>query len=313
MAAVESSSTLQRVESPPCAAPVASRWSETLVALAILAIVITTTIAMFAERTRRLREANETILAFQALSNEAEYWRREPFAQIDKTDNQTFKSDLDILEPLTPYTTDGESRHAASGHSQRHADHPLGQARSAARHRARRHGRERLVVTRRRARGYTMMEIVVTLALFGVFLFIIVTMTAEMRRNEKKWPVNFFAHPEVGSVLARMRRDIYDSTARPRQLRNVQQLAADADRLHDQQRRHGRDGGVGFQRRRGEVHRRGVQSDAAVVGVDGAWPAAVHGALPESMPSGQDAMRIRAVDKEKKLAIDELIVPRPHA
>ncbi|HEV7426237.1 MAG TPA: type II secretion system protein [Thermoanaerobaculia bacterium] len=80
--------------------------AETLVALAILAIVITTTIAMFAERTRRLREANETILAFQALSNEAEYWRREPFAQIDKADNQTFKSDLLILAPLTPFTTE---------------------------------------------------------------------------------------------------------------------------------------------------------------------------------------------------------------
>ena len=50
---------------------------------------------MFAERTRRLREANETILAYQALSNEAEYWRRESFAQIDDPDNQTFKSDLD--------------------------------------------------------------------------------------------------------------------------------------------------------------------------------------------------------------------------
>src|SRR5947199_4367760 len=65
--------------------------AETLVALAILAIVITTTIAMFAERTRRLREANETILAFQALSNEAEFWRRERFVDIDKADNQTFK------------------------------------------------------------------------------------------------------------------------------------------------------------------------------------------------------------------------------
>ncbi|HEX3579804.1 MAG TPA: type II secretion system protein [Thermoanaerobaculia bacterium] len=78
---------------------------ETLVALAILAIVITTTIAMFAERARRLREANETILAFQALSNEAEYWRRQPFAQIDNPDNQTFKSDLGILAPMMPYTT----------------------------------------------------------------------------------------------------------------------------------------------------------------------------------------------------------------
>jgi prepilin-type N-terminal cleavage/methylation domain-containing protein len=79
--------------------------AETLVALAILAIVITTTIAMFAERARRLREAHETILAFQALSNEAEYWRREPFPEIDKADNQTFKSDLAILAPMAPYTT----------------------------------------------------------------------------------------------------------------------------------------------------------------------------------------------------------------
>ncbi len=78
---------------------------EVLVALAVLAIVITTTIAMFAERTKRLREASETILAWQALSNEAEFWRRESFAQIDVPSNQIFKSDLTILTPLTPYTT----------------------------------------------------------------------------------------------------------------------------------------------------------------------------------------------------------------
>ena len=79
--------------------------AEVLVALAILAIVITTTIAMFAERTRRMRQASETILAYQALSNEAEYWRRESFAQIDDATNQTFKSDVTILTPLAPYTT----------------------------------------------------------------------------------------------------------------------------------------------------------------------------------------------------------------
>jgi prepilin-type N-terminal cleavage/methylation domain-containing protein len=79
--------------------------AETLVALAILAIVITTTIAMFAERARRLREANETILAFQALSNEAEYWRRKSFVEIDNPDNQTFQPNQDILKPLAPYTT----------------------------------------------------------------------------------------------------------------------------------------------------------------------------------------------------------------
>jgi prepilin-type N-terminal cleavage/methylation domain-containing protein len=79
--------------------------AEVLVALAILAIVITTTIAMFAERTRRMRQASETILAWQALSNEAELWRRVPFTQIDVVASQTFQSDLSLLKPLEPYTT----------------------------------------------------------------------------------------------------------------------------------------------------------------------------------------------------------------
>jgi len=78
---------------------------EVLVALVIMAIVITTTIAMFAEKTRRMRQASETILAYQALSNEAEHWRRVDFDSIDVASNQTFKSDLTLLTPLAPYTT----------------------------------------------------------------------------------------------------------------------------------------------------------------------------------------------------------------
>jgi prepilin-type N-terminal cleavage/methylation domain-containing protein len=79
--------------------------AEVLVALAILAIVITTTIAMFAERTKRLREASETIIAYQALSNEAEYWRRLDLTTIDNPAKQTFQSDLSVLAPLAPYST----------------------------------------------------------------------------------------------------------------------------------------------------------------------------------------------------------------
>lgn len=80
--------------------------AEVLVALAILAIVITTTIAMFAERTKRMRQASETILAYQALSNEAEHWRHLDFDHIDDPSYQKFQSpDLSILTPLAPYTT----------------------------------------------------------------------------------------------------------------------------------------------------------------------------------------------------------------
>jgi len=77
---------------------------EVLVALLVLTIVITTTIAMFVERHKRLKEANETILAYQALSNEAEIWRRVAFAQLD-AEPPTFQSDTAILAPLNPYST----------------------------------------------------------------------------------------------------------------------------------------------------------------------------------------------------------------
>src|SRR5207249_7235156 len=71
--------------------------------LGILAIVITTTIAMFAERSRRLRQAHEVTLAFQALANEAELWRRVDFKDID-AQPLAFRSDLTIINPMAPYS-----------------------------------------------------------------------------------------------------------------------------------------------------------------------------------------------------------------
>ena len=77
---------------------------EVLVALLILAVVITTTLLVFVERTRRLQDATETILAYQALSNEAEVRRRINFNQLDASPSD-FVSDTALLQPLSPYTT----------------------------------------------------------------------------------------------------------------------------------------------------------------------------------------------------------------
>jgi prepilin-type N-terminal cleavage/methylation domain-containing protein len=77
---------------------------ELLVGLMILGIVITTTIMMFTERQKRMRQANETILAYQALANEAEIWRRIDFQSLDRQ-GPTFQSDTTILAPLAPFTT----------------------------------------------------------------------------------------------------------------------------------------------------------------------------------------------------------------
>lgn len=72
---------------------------EVLVGILILTIVVTTSLAVFIERNRRLQQASETILAYQALSNESEYWRRKPYGELEPL---TFNSDLTLLKPLEP-------------------------------------------------------------------------------------------------------------------------------------------------------------------------------------------------------------------
>jgi prepilin-type N-terminal cleavage/methylation domain-containing protein len=76
---------------------------EVLVALLILTIVITTTLAVFLERNRRLQQANETILAWQSLANEAEIQRRIDFHGLR---TQPFVTPTALLAPLAPFTAD---------------------------------------------------------------------------------------------------------------------------------------------------------------------------------------------------------------
>jgi len=77
---------------------------EVLAALLILTLVITMSLAAFVERSKRLRQASETILAYQALANEAEYRRRIDFAALDTAQPQ-FISDTSLLAPLQPFAT----------------------------------------------------------------------------------------------------------------------------------------------------------------------------------------------------------------
>lgn len=76
---------------------------EVLVAVVILGLVLTTSLAIFFDRQKRLRHASEMILAYQAIANEAEVQRHLPIYQV--TDRPTFtsllNSDLEVeLGPL---------------------------------------------------------------------------------------------------------------------------------------------------------------------------------------------------------------------
>ena len=73
-------------------------------ALLILTVVITVSMAAFLERNRRQQQAREIIAVYQVLANEAEYWRRIPFTQLEAPPLQ-FKSDTQLLGVLGGYGT----------------------------------------------------------------------------------------------------------------------------------------------------------------------------------------------------------------
>ena len=161
-----------------------------------------------------------------------------------------------------------------------------------------------------RQRGYTLLEIVVTLAVFGTFLFIIVLLTADMRANEKRYPINYMAHPEVSSVMARLRKDIFDTKYYPATFQAYQQTPKTLILYTLQQ--------TGFAetviwdfRTAGEAHRKSFNATQ----MTGDWVAR---GVPQfsigsfTLNTGQDAVRISATDEQNRLAIDEIFVPRPH-
>ncbi|MFP5245225.1 MAG: prepilin-type N-terminal cleavage/methylation domain-containing protein [Thermoanaerobaculia bacterium] len=64
---------------------------------------------------------------------------------------------------------------------------------------------------KRRQLGYSLMEVIVAMTVFGMFLATIFVLTADMRRWEKRLPVNLYRNPQIMSVLSRLRRDVQDA------------------------------------------------------------------------------------------------------
>lgn len=168
------------------------------------------------------------------------------------------------------------------------------------------------MVSRRRARGYSLLEVVVVLALFGVFLFILTTLTTEMHRNEKKWPVNYYSNPEVGSVLLRMRRDILDSTSFPDSIDKYRQSPTTLIVYTINQDGTAQTVVWDFSQP-GQAHRLAFKATL----LSSEWKTRedpIFVTSLEPMESGDEQqVHIRAIDKEGKLAIDQIFIPRPHA
>jgi prepilin-type N-terminal cleavage/methylation domain-containing protein len=167
------------------------------------------------------------------------------------------------------------------------------------------------MVRRPRQRGFTLMEVSVVLALFGVFLYIVVTLTAEMRNQEKKYPVDFLTNPQVDSVLTRMRRDVEDTTAYYDNYAGIK--ASPAVLWMDTLTQAGTSEVVMYDfRTPGDVHRRVFNSAQIQVSEWVAHAVPAFTWTPYDGPHGSNGVEVQATGTPAKLVIDEIIIPRPH-
>ncbi len=167
-----------------------------------------------------------------------------------------------------------------------------------------------------RQRGYSLLEVVVTMAIFGVFLMILTTMSLEMRTNEKRYPVNFMQHPQVITVLSRLRRDVLDMPGKePYRDYSPDHKYKMAPKvlIFETLVSGGSQVVVWDFSTPGEVHRVsynvGVKTEWVARGLPPDFSAEI-GDIPQE--GRADGVRIKAFDQKGKLAIDQYLLPRAH-
>ena len=67
-----------------------------------------------------------------------------------------------------------------------------------------------------RSKGYSLVEMLAALAIFSIFLIVLVGLQREFTRYDGEVRLAMFAHPSPLSVLARLRRDVLDSNGYPK-------------------------------------------------------------------------------------------------
>jgi hypothetical protein len=151
----------------------------------------------------------------------------------------------------------------------------------------------------------------VTVAIFGVFVIIIGTLTYNMYYVQQKWPINYMTHPEVGGVVARVRRDVLDSLHYPGEFEGFVQTNRTLILYVVGQDGYAKTVIYDF-RKSNEVRRLEYKSkELESTWIGRAMPAFEIGG--HTLDSGEIAVHLTARDTGGKLAIDQIFVPRPHS
>lgn len=171
---------------------------------------------------------------------------------------------------------------------------------------------------RTRRSGFTLIEAVFATAILGIFLFALVTLESEMRAWERRLPINFMKHPQLVSVLSRLRRDVQDVHigANGKIYKNEHDGFTNGNKtlIIESLQESGEVQTIVWDfSKPGEVLRRaydvGVSSDWVARGLPPGFDLEIEAVLFAGRPYG---VRVRAIDEKGKLAIDQILQPRAH-
>jgi len=163
-----------------------------------------------------------------------------------------------------------------------------------------------------RQRGFTLLEVVFALAIFGMLCAVLFLLTAEMRFYEKRLPINMQKNPQVIAMLARLRRDVQDGHGKNPYLNEYDEYTSSEQVLilNIVTPNSGRQTVVWDFRTPGEVRRRAYQVGIAQDWVNRGLPAEFHVEPVQIADHAAWAARIIAKDEKGRLAIDTILQPR---
>ncbi|HVT44029.1 MAG TPA: prepilin-type N-terminal cleavage/methylation domain-containing protein [Thermoanaerobaculia bacterium] len=164
-------------------------------------------------------------------------------------------------------------------------------------------------MSRRRPSGFSLMEMVVAIALLGIFLLVLVALESEMFRLERSIRINMMSHPDPTAVLSRLRRDVLDSHGYPEAIDGHEQSESTLILLGLAE-----DGAwetIAWDFSEEGVARRITYRSGEKVGEWTAGNVPVFTIASFDMPDGGVAVRVQA-RHGGKLAIDGIFQPRIH-